>query len=189
MNKFVCTNCGKEFERELSKTRRNNNLFCNSDCYREYRIKHPELYKPTNSKKIQCICAHCGIEFEKYPSQLKQKEDGKTYCSQKCYLAEIKSNKEEQEEKKNIRLKKRRDDLYNKVNAIKSDSGCIKCGFNDFRALEFHHRDPSQKIDAIGTMVAQLKSLEIIMAEIAKCDVLCSNCHSILHYEEKQEAK
>ena len=63
--------------------------------------------------------------------------------------------------------------------------GCMVCGENDFRCTEFHHRDPSKKEFNIAGAVASY-SLEKIINEVGKCDVVCANCHRILHYEEKK---
>ncbi len=65
---------------------------------------------------------------------------------------------------------------------------CIKCGENDFCCLDFHHRDPAQKIKDVSKM-AKFFSDEKIEAEIAKCDVLCANCHRKLHAQLDLEKK
>ena len=66
---------------------------------------------------------------------------------------------------------------------IKSQLFCIKCGENHISCLEFHHRDPNEKEKAI-CIVAYYWSKKRVLDEIAKCDVLCSNCHRKHHYEE-----
>lgn len=58
---------------------------------------------------------------------------------------------------------------------------CERCGFDDFRALEHHHRDPAEKSFSIGYAVRRM-SWEKVMEEIAKCEVVCANCHRIEHY-------
>ena len=62
--------------------------------------------------------------------------------------------------------------------------GCVVCGENDFRCLVFHHRDPSEKELSISQAVAAL-SLARVKKEVEKCEVMCANHHSILHYEEE----
>ena len=42
--------------------------------------------------------------------------------------------------------------------------------------MDFDHRDPSTKSFALSGKV-QLKSEETLLCEVAKCDVVCSNCH------------
>lgn len=64
-------------------------------------------------------------------------------------------------------------------NEFKSQCRCIDCGNTDPRVLEFHHtRD---KRHHIASMVTQGYSIKSIQAEIAKCNVLCANCHRLTH--------
>lgn len=67
--------------------------------------------------------------------------------------------------------------------SLKAGLKCIRCGFDNPAALDFHHRDASQKLFTISGRVRST-SRENIIQEIAKCDVLCSNCHRIEHYDE-----
>jgi hypothetical protein len=54
---------------------------------------------------------------------------------------------------------------------------CIDCGEADLRVLDCDHRDPSLKRSNVGTMITSGYPWRTIAAEIAKCDVRCSNCH------------
>lgn len=49
--------------------------------------------------------------------------------------------------------------------------------------MDFHHRDPSTKSFSIGQ--AMNRSARQLREEIAKCDVLCANCHRIAEYGEQ----
>jgi len=51
---------------------------------------------------------------------------------------------------------------------------------------DFHHRDPSTKAFAISNEILN-KPMDVLMAEVLKCDLLCSNCHRILHYGGENE--
>lgn len=68
------------------------------------------------------------------------------------------------------------------LQGIKSGLRCERCGFSHPAALDFHHRDPKQKVMGIAQMVNQDYSRETILAEIEKCEVICANCHRIEHY-------
>jgi hypothetical protein len=59
---------------------------------------------------------------------------------------------------------------------------CSICLESDPACLDFHHRDPSQKEGKVSEMVKGMRSKESILAEVAKCDVLCSNCHRKHHF-------
>jgi transposase-like protein len=63
-----------------------------------------------------------------------------------------------------------------------ADAGgaCQLCGYDRFAgALEFHHLDPSEKAFAIADR-GLARSLEQARAEVAKCVLVCANCHAEL---------
>lgn len=67
----------------------------------------------------------------------------------------------------------------------KSQCKCSRCGFSHPAALDFHHKyDKSMEINKLLRARATITRLT---KEIAKCEVLCANCHRILHYEEQEE--
>lgn len=59
---------------------------------------------------------------------------------------------------------------------------CLNCNENNPICLCFHHREPNEKICDVSHMVTFAYSKKKILAEIAKCDVLCQNCHSKHHW-------
>lgn len=58
---------------------------------------------------------------------------------------------------------------------------CIECDETHPACLEFHHRNPEDKVFEITNAVHDGLSKETILNEISKCDVLCANCHRKLH--------
>ena len=81
---------------------------------------------------------------------------------------------------------KRRESLAKRmkwINDLKNEKGCKICGGND--DLEFHHRDKSTKIMNVSRMVTCLVKMDILLAEIEKCDILCSKCHDSIHIKER----
>jgi hypothetical protein len=60
---------------------------------------------------------------------------------------------------------------------------CQDCGkFFPPWVMDFDHRDPTKKSFAIMSGKALLKSRVALLAEIAKCDIVCANCHAIRTY-------
>lgn len=56
------------------------------------------------------------------------------------------------------------------------DAPCMDCGISyPYYVMDLDHRDPSRKLYTVAAM--QKFPLEMVMDEIAKCDVVCSNCH------------
>src|SRR3989304_2582496 len=91
---FTCANCGKEVHREPRKLNPDQNLvFCNRECWREYRRQNP--IKPTpqffeagrqmsaqaKRKPKTYICAQCGTEFQRVT---KWPEHDQSFCSREC---------------------------------------------------------------------------------------------------------
>lgn len=58
---------------------------------------------------------------------------------------------------------------------------CARCPQDHPATLVFHHLDPAQKDISIALAVTNGWGRERIMTEIAKCEVLCANCHAIEH--------
>ena len=73
----------------------------------------------------------------------------------------------------------------NLVRRVKEERGCQRCGERRPWVLQFHHRDPSHK--QFNICSSSLYSVDKMMEEIAKCDVLCANCHFDLHYWERHD--
>jgi len=75
------------------------------------------------------------------------------------------------------------------LNSAKTE--CCACGYNKTpAALDFHHKDPSQKLFEVCDVKSQLKwvgktqegvTVEDLITEIEKCIVICSNCHREHH--------
>lgn len=81
--------------------------------------------------------------------------------------------------------RKRRQETRQKIVEIKAASGCMRCGMKHPACLQFHHRNPEEKVFGINRFITKIRSFEKILAEIAKCDILCANCHAILHWDEE----
>lgn len=70
------------------------------------------------------------------------------------------------------------------VYEYKRDSdGCSRCGETDPACLDFHHRDDTEKEMTISKMITHGFSKAKLRAEMAKCDILCANCHRKEHHE------
>lgn len=66
---------------------------------------------------------------------------------------------------------------------IKLERGCIDCGYNAESAfLHFDHRDPADKSFVISEEL--MRPMEVLMAEIEKCDVRCASCHVVRSEQE-----
>jgi hypothetical protein len=67
----------------------------------------------------------------------------------------------------------------------KVKAGCADCGYNAHpRALDFDHTG-TDKAGDVGRMMHSRMAWPLILAEIAKCEVVCANCHRIRTYERE----
>jgi len=80
------------------------------------------------------------------------------------------------------RLRKRRIITRKWIEEYKKNSACKECGENHVAVLDFHHYK-GDKDRTISDMVKSCFDIEKIKKEIAKCQVLCANCHRKLHYQ------
>ena len=74
--------------------------------------------------------------------------------------------------------KTHRDKHRNYRDAVKMAIGCELCGYAENpAALQFDHIDPAKKLFNVGR--SKEHSYQKLKDEIAKCRVLCANCHMI----------
>lgn len=63
---------------------------------------------------------------------------------------------------------------------------CQQCGENHPACMDFHHRNPAEKDKSVSYMLKKKFSKQRTLNEMAKCDVLCSNCHRKYHWLERK---
>ncbi|MGE0401237.1 MAG: hypothetical protein AB7T06_31300 [Kofleriaceae bacterium] len=80
---------------------------------------------------------------------------------------------------------RRRAELRQWLDELRAKHSCDACGETTVECLQFHHLDPTQKDLAISQVITNGWSKERILREIAKCRVLCANCHLKLHWEQR----
>lgn len=83
----------------------------------------------------------------------------------------------------NLQTTERTQQLKREAVAYKGGK-CIFCGYKKcLAALDFHHRDKSQKKFSISQV--RVATLEKIKAELDKCDLVCCRCHREKEWQEK----
>ncbi len=71
---------------------------------------------------------------------------------------------------------RKKDETYRWLAEYFKTHHCVDCDEDDPIVLDFDHRDGTEKKFAISEKIGRC-SLRTLIAEIAKCDVRCSNCH------------
>ena len=69
---------------------------------------------------------------------------------------------------------------WNRLKSIiqENKTCCVFCGESEKICLDFHHLNDKKFLMSQGHKTGSIKK---IMEEIAKCIILCSNCHRKLH--------
>ncbi len=80
--------------------------------------------------------------------------------------------------------RKREREIKEFIRQQKVGLSCNRCGNTDIRVLDFHHIDRDIKEVSISQIARKGWGRERILREIAKCEVLCANCHRIEHWSE-----
>jgi hypothetical protein len=109
----------------------------------------------------------------------------KMYCSNNCKQKHHYDRIKEQTNtyhSQTIRSYKR------KLHLIELLGGCCKvCKYDkNLSALEFHHRDPNVKDSQLDMRTLSNRSMDYILKEVSKCDLICSNCHREYHNPEME---
>lgn len=66
----------------------------------------------------------------------------------------------------------------------KSHLRCARCPETDPACLDFHHRDGNEKEISVACALSAGWTINRLIAEIDKCEVLCANCHRKHHAAE-----
>ncbi len=68
------------------------------------------------------------------------------------------------------------------LNEYKKKRGCGNCGIINPIVLDFHHKNEKNKLFTVSSFRRAI-GFSRIKKEIKKCEVICANCHRILHDE------
>ena len=125
-------------------------------------------------------CTVCGkrksLEKSFYPNGKYYRSECKV-CTQEARALYVQENLEEIVARK----RRKRAEMRAWFQDLKAQYCCYECGEDDPRCLDFHHRDPEEKEFILADAVRRGWGKKKILAEIDKCDVLCSNCHRKHH--------
>ena len=79
----------------------------------------------------------------------------------------------------------RRHRIRDAVRNIKESKPCADCGHSyRYYVMHFDHRDASTKTKEVCRLTSE-QSLVKVLAEIAKCDLVCANCHAERTYRRQ----
>lgn len=133
-------------------------------------------------------CPQCGktkstTEFNK---KVRNKDGLQTHC-RSCCKANNKEHYENNKAQYSERNLKRITEIRKDFQILKANLKCSRCGENHPATLDFHHQDPTEKESSVANLVTRGYSKERVEQEIAKCVILCANCHRKEHYGRLSE--
>jgi hypothetical protein len=194
---LVCASCGAHFPVEVVVNGRRCNLRGRKRCLQcrpLVALKKPR--QPVVRPPKSLVCVGCGQEFP-----AKMVIDGKmrslyrrSFCLECSPFGDhntskvplgLRSSEEAAKARRDRRREQFRRSLRKRRRKRKADlvaaygGRCVDCGYSTCtEALQFHHRDPSTKDFRLGQFNGSLARL---IAEAAKCDLVCANCHRVRH--------
>lgn len=102
--------------------------------------------------------------------------------------AQKNSQKNYYEKNKHLYIKSMQDTRAKRhqyVQELKEASPCLDCGqFYHYCVMQYDHRDSVEKVDSVSRLLNRV-NMDAVREEIAKCDLVCANCHAIRSFERK----
>lgn len=129
---------------------------------------------------IPRVCEQCGNGFIVAPREI-AKGNGR-FCSKSC-ASRSRGRLNLRDDPQNMRAYKREWVAKRRADWLAEHGPCVQCGSADF--LEVDHIDRTTKIDHNIWSWSQVRR----DAELAKCQVLCRDCHLAKTIAEKPQAK
>lgn len=119
------------------------------------------------------------------------KDQGKRRAYHAKYMKEVWYPKNRKKHVGYVRRNKRRVAAY--LEQYKRKHSCIDCNFSGKKypyVLDFDHTQgkPAKKFN-IGSWSRAVLSIEAVMCEIEKCELVCANCHRIRTFSKMSKVK
>lgn len=141
-------------------------------------------------------CTGCGFGFPptgEYFYRIGKDQKYFTKKCKKCYPSGAAQRKKRKEENRSTESDLRhearmieRGEIHDRVMSIKLERGCVDCGYKSHSAaLEYDHLPGTDKKFCVS--LCYHRTWDEVVDEIAKCEVVCANCHRIRSTERKKK--
>lgn len=123
-------------------------------------------------------CGMCSTEKpdEEFAWKNKSKGTRQSHCRD-CHKQYRKTHYENNRQKYVKKAADRKKEIKKKHFQWLATQQCEDCGISDIRVLEFDHVR-GEKLGEVSQMLGNV-SAAVLQAEIAKCEIVCANCHRI----------
>lgn len=121
-------------------------------------------------------CGKCQEEKPLEDFSLSRRRGKQSWCKS-CANFAGRQNYQENKERYFSHAKNRDAKIDLLINSFK-DRPCADCGIKyPPYVMDMDHSDPDTKVDGISAMRRRRMAIALIVQEMAKCDVICANCH------------
>jgi len=135
--------------------------------------KFIKLLDGSYKRVFQCVV--CLSVSDHVPSRGRAK-----YCSDKCRKTNNNRKSWAKSAKRKALIIK---DVQSYARQIKIDSGCVDCGLKGYHYIfDFDH-----VFGVKWNNISAIRTMDRMIAEIAKCEVVCSNCHRVRTWDRKHK--
>ena len=177
----MCQWCNREFMTEYLDA-----LYCSNTCRgrarenrRKGRVRPPRCRGtvPEGVLSQVKICKWCGELFDGVITA--------EYCSNSCFSKARHSRRKIAGKPSHSKASRKNQKRNNKLKAKdfvyvdKILKGCSHCPERRPHTLDYHHLDRSTKKECVSVLMNSGASISSIVAETAKCILLCRNCHAV----------
>ena len=136
--------------------------------------------KPNDRILTHATCTQCTLDRRYDKRGEKRRQAGLcTWCNQPNDRIGTHTGCSECAEKKKLQKATLQAKMREYVFAYKLEKGCADCGYNQHSAaLHFDHLPGTVKSDNVAHML-QRSGMKTLQNELAKCEVVCANCHAV----------
>lgn len=122
------------------------------------------------------ICKKCGLR-KPFTDFHKNRDSYKTKCKDCCSEIAKSYNKDRIVAMNEQRIAAIREPNRLFIRLYLKDRSCVDCGEDNWLVLEFDHVR-GEKVHQVSYLMNS-HSVEVVAEEVAKCDVVCGNCHKL----------
>jgi hypothetical protein len=128
-------------------------------------------------------CLRCGIEQELDQFHRWSQRDGHQPWCKSCRKAYDAAYHQRVRERRKEQKRRKKEEFQAWYRAMKESLPCTDCGgCYHHAAMQFDHLPGFEKRGELGR-VQRYASLQLVLDEIAKCEIVCANCHAVRTFE------
>lgn len=144
-------------------------------CSQGHLLEGDNVYERVNKGYLEKICKTCSRAYQNHYNR-----------TSPVYKARMERTRAERSKAGVVRNKNYRLELRKLVYNLKSQP-CLDCG-QEFPpwVMDFDHVR-GEKVSDVSSLIDNCVAKKRLLAEVAKCDLVCANCHRLRTHERKQD--